>query len=1409
MDRKFVLKLFLLFAFSTLTFAKENGPLPAPWVDWSDVECGYVHDFVNQDRIIENTRRQSPQLSATLSKTLPRTQFEVGDVAPFYVSNFVEYKRDTLQAECRYKGDSLYIFVERVKYLNGSVTQDDVDRVYRAFELQTPEGSLDPNRGIRSILEGVYGKTPNKTKDGYVYILIYDIKDGYSENSGGSYIAGYFSSTDQRNVDFSNQKDLIYIDCDPARPYSDQVLSVVAHEFQHLIHYGQDSNESSGGLWVNEGASEYASFLCGYGLRYPSRYFRNPDRSLVLFGDYYGDDLVDYEKVALWTYYLGEKFGPELIGDIVKEPKNSIEGVKAALQKRSIELSVEQIFDNFCLANYLDAPELNNGYWGYSELNLNIRPQTLNHHQIYPVDEQVVDQERYAVSYIKFSSRDSTAALHFQISNDAILNPQILSIGDSVHYSSISLDEERYGNVSLAMDDQTAEILFVPTTYDDETLFSYRVESEIQDIRAPQIVWGPYESLPTGQSVTITWETDEFATSIVEYGLTPEYGNTVQDNELKTHHEVVLDNLESDMLYHYRIGSSDNQNNGPRYSVDFTFRTQSMRVNAVANVQQTHSYGYQGRNMVRDNEGTLYLFYHDLVGERRYIYVTVSDDDGQTWTDPTRLDDTLYYSGMPGADIDSQGRLHVAWHAQITSDAKFAIYYSRSDDKGQTWSTPTVISTLADRYDRLYAAVAIDSKDNPHIVWNSAIQGDSNIGDVYYSSSDDGGQNWATDMVVSQSTQHRCFVPTIDLTSKDEIYVVYVDGDFEKSNRDAFVITSQDGIEWSDPFNVSKSGVLYEGLASFVIDHKDVAHVVYSDNFTPGDIRIMHTKYLADEWTRPMPATSARESNVNYPNIAADTLNTLYLVYRDDMSVGASGKLIAKFPNADHTEPKLKKSVAEQGEAFMTLFRNNNWSPAINLSQSSMDTDFPELPKQAQPGSIDIIWIDAISGSSNRITHLYFDATPDFQSAPLQVVSVKPEPGSENISYFKDALEIIVRFDQRVISDSLIPDNVIVTSEQQGLISGDIVYQTDQKQMIFRPFKDLLPNDIITVRLRSVITNEAGKGLDGNRNGALDKSPEDDYVWSFQTRSPDVSGPVFTIGIHQHPVFTKYMDIFIVPSEELSKNPTLLVNGVSLAILSMDAESPLYKAEYELSQSGTLDIHASGTDLAGQSGNSARTLSAQLFLANTGGEMESPDHRLKLSVNSFSLSKQTFLTLSKEPDTLVNNVDQYRLGPVGLRFDEPIELEYTLSQANLESGKEYLFQIKNNGNWEDLETRRQGGGITTQIERGADIRVIEGKALDLASELVLLQNYPNPFSPSMEYTLLTVHLPKENEIELAIFNILGHPVKMLVQGKKGAGLHHIQWSGKDNRDRRVPTGLYFARLKVKNNIYTQKIIVLQ
>ena len=77
----------------------------------------------------------------------------------------------------------------------------------------------------------------------------------------------------------------------------------------------------------------------------------------------------------------------------------------------------------------------------------------------------------------------------------------------------------------------------------------------------------------TKTGATITWSTNEAATSQVEYGLTEEYGSsTTLDTNLVTSHSVDLTGLKARKTYHYRVVSRDASNN-QAVSADETFTT--------------------------------------------------------------------------------------------------------------------------------------------------------------------------------------------------------------------------------------------------------------------------------------------------------------------------------------------------------------------------------------------------------------------------------------------------------------------------------------------------------------------------------------------------------------------------------------------------------------------------------------------------------------------------------------------------------------------------------------------------------------------------------------------------------------------------------------------------------------------
>jgi len=79
----------------------------------------------------------------------------------------------------------------------------------------------------------------------------------------------------------------------------------------------------------------------------------------------------------------------------------------------------------------------------------------------------------------------------------------------------------------------------------------------------------------TDSSATISWKTDENATSQVEYGTTDAYGSTTPlDEKLTKNHSVALSGLQPDTTYHFMVKSRDSSGNEATSS-DTAFQTQS------------------------------------------------------------------------------------------------------------------------------------------------------------------------------------------------------------------------------------------------------------------------------------------------------------------------------------------------------------------------------------------------------------------------------------------------------------------------------------------------------------------------------------------------------------------------------------------------------------------------------------------------------------------------------------------------------------------------------------------------------------------------------------------------------------------------------------------------------------------
>ncbi|NUN09992.1 MAG: T9SS type A sorting domain-containing protein [Ignavibacteriaceae bacterium] len=88
----------------------------------------------------------------------------------------------------------------------------------------------------------------------------------------------------------------------------------------------------------------------------------------------------------------------------------------------------------------------------------------------------------------------------------------------------------------------------------------------------------------------------------------------------------------------------------------------------------------------------------------------------------------------------------------------------------------------------------------------------------------------------------------------------------------------------------------------------------------------------------------------------------------------------------------------------------------------------------------------------------------------------------------------------------------------------------------------------------------------------------------------------------------------------------------------------------------------------------------------------------------------------------------------------------------------------------------------------------------------LSQNYPNPFNPS---TMIKFGLPKDDNIEITVFNIAGEQVRALVTGERKAGIHTVSWDGRNDYGNQLPSGIYFYRMRTSSFNEVKKLIMIK
>lgn len=90
--------------------------------------------------------------------------------------------------------------------------------------------------------------------------------------------------------------------------------------------------------------------------------------------------------------------------------------------------------------------------------------------------------------------------------------------------------------------------------------------------------------------------------------------------------------------------------------------------------------------------------------------------------------------------------------------------------------------------------------------------------------------------------------------------------------------------------------------------------------------------------------------------------------------------------------------------------------------------------------------------------------------------------------------------------------------------------------------------------------------------------------------------------------------------------------------------------------------------------------------------------------------------------------------------------------------------------------------------------------------ILALECSPNPFNSNVE---ITVDIPIDGEMKLTVYDINGRPVNCIYNAAVESGRHNFHWTGTNNDNNPVPSGLYFVRLQTEKSSLTRRIVLVK
>ena len=351
----------------------------------------------------------------------PSEPFAVGAQLSFWILNDDTNTTSQVHATLRYITPHSYFWVA-----------DSVD--YKQSEIKnfmdTFENKIYPTD--RAFFGSEW--TPGVDDDPHIYVLY---TNGLGQTAGG-----YFSSSDEyppQISQYSNAHEMFYINSSESlsEPYT---FGSLAHEFQHMIHWYQDRNET---LFLNEGFSKLAEFINGY----PSGgddqvYINDPDLNLTdWISGTAGENVAHYGASFLFTTYFLDRFGEDSTKALVHDQENGLDSLDHILNQLDKMdpltgkiITANDFFLDWAVTNFVQDGSVADGRYIYHNYANAPKAGTAETVSNCPAEPATRTVNQYGVDYIRITC-PGKYSLHFEGATSTHLLPSDPHSGNHAFWS--------------------------------------------------------------------------------------------------------------------------------------------------------------------------------------------------------------------------------------------------------------------------------------------------------------------------------------------------------------------------------------------------------------------------------------------------------------------------------------------------------------------------------------------------------------------------------------------------------------------------------------------------------------------------------------------------------------------------------------------------------------------------------------------------------------------------------------------------------------------------------------------------------------------------------------------------------------------------------------------------------------